>query len=391
MAEKWEHARIYEENEKAQEVEDEMTPRLFISPSRYIQGSGVLSSLPKYAASLGSNLLILTSKGSRKRLKNVFDQLESQNEMTVHVEIFTGECTMEEIRRVGRTCREKGVDVIVGLGGGKVIDTAKAIAHYEGLKLIVAVTTASSDAPCSALSIIYKEDGSLDQLLWLKTNPDIVLADLSVIVRAPAHLLAAGIGDAMATYYEMKECWERDADNFCGGRITLAAKAIAEQCCKTILEDGYDAYVSAQKHCITRAFENVVEANTLLSGLGFESGGICAAHPVNNGLAELPQTHGHMHGEKVAFALLCQFVLTKEKKETIKSVMELFVKVGLPVTLKELGITAITEQELEQTVQIACGDPCIRNLPLRVEEEYVKGAIIQADAMGQEFLETRKQ
>lgn len=361
-----------------------MKDKIFLSPARYIQGTDMIRKLPEYVSGMGERLLLITSEGNCKRMeKQLMDVIARKDFITI-VKPFYGECTMAEIRRLCEICRKEQIDVVAGLGGGKVIDTAKAVAHFTERKLVVLPTTASSDAPCSALSIIYKEDGGLDQLLWLRANPDAVLVDVGLVAAAPAHLLAVGMGDALATYFEMKECFARDADNFCGGRITLAAKAIARQCYETILADGYQAYLSVKQNCVTRALEDVVEANTLLSGIGFESGGICAAHPINNGLAELPQTHGKMHGEKVAFALICQLVLAKEDNDTIRSVLELLVKLGLPVTLKELGLKDITQEQLQLIAKIAAGDPCTHNLPLRVDEEAIIGAVLLADALGRE-------
>ena len=362
-----------------------MKNKIYLSPSRYIQGTGILQNLAEYMKRLGDRILILTSAGNRERFSRVLSELASEKDCTIMTETFSGECTMEEIRRICGECEEKEIQVIAGFGEGKAIDTAKAVSHFMNLRLAVIPTTASSDAPCSALSIIYKSDGSLDQLLWLRANPDLVLVDTEVIARAPAHLLAVGIGDALATWFEMKECLKRDADNFCGGRITLAAKAIARQCYETILEDGYQAYLSVQQNAVTRALENVIEANTLLSGIGFESGGICAAHPINNGLAELQETRGRMHGEKVAFALICQLVLAGESSRTLRDVLALFVKLELPVTLEGLGIQNITEEQLNLIARIAAEDPCTRNLPLRVDTEAIAGAILLADALGKQY------
>ncbi len=363
-----------------------MKEKIFMSPSRYIQGTHVIEEIPKYISGLGERLLLVTSAGNMVRLKDQIDNVLNQEDYTAMAEAFNGECTMAEIERICGICRENDIDVIAGLGGGKVIDTVKAVSHFVGLRLVVVPTTASSDAPCSALSIIYKEDGNLDQLLHLKANPDIVLVDVAVIAKAPAHLLAAGIGDAMATYFEMKESFAKDNDSFNGGRITLAAKAIAEQCYETIMADGYQAYLSAQCGAVTRALENVVEANTLLSGIGFESGGITAAHPINNGLAEMEETHSLMHGEKVSFALMCQLLLAGEPKETIDKVADLFIKVGLPITLKELGLENISDERLHMIAQIALSDPFMGNLPVRADEESVVGAILLADKVGQIYL-----
>ena len=360
-----------------------MKEKLFLSPGKYIQGTDLMEHLKDYIRPLGTRWQVLTSRRNIQRLQSVWSSLLEDPELEVYQEIFQGECSFAQIEQTAKACGEHNVEVVIGIGGGKILDTAKVAANQLGLPVVIIPTVASSDAPCSALAVVYKEDGSLDELLRLPSNPQLVLVDLKVICQAPARYLAAGIADALATYYEMKECWEKDADNFAGGRITHAAKAIAETCREIILEHGYQAYLSVQKQCVTRALEDVTEANILLSGIGFESGGICAAHPINNGLALLDETKALMHGEKVAFALICQLFLSGEKEAEIRHIIELFAQLHLPVTLKQLHLSKITQEQLALIGRIAAEDPCTKNLPFRADERAIMDAVCFADAFGE--------
>lgn len=364
-----------------------MREKRFQSPARYIQGKGVLGRLSEFSDALGSHCLLILSKGGMKRLSSVLEETEKNAKTARFTRVaFEGECCMEEINRISEIARQEKCDVIVGIGGGKVLDTAKAVAHYTNHPIIVAPTTASSDAPCSALSVVYKKDGSLDRLLQLHRNPDTVLVDSAIIAKASPRLFAAGIGDALATYYEMKACWDTDSDNFIHGRICLAAKAIAQQCRDTLMEDGLKAYSAVKQGLCTTAVENVIEANILLSGLGFESGGTSGAHTINNGIAELPATRTYYHGEKVAFSLICQFVLTNESMELIRSVQTLLHAVGLPITLQELGIQELSRDDLALVATIADGDPAIHALPRKVDAAAIAEAVLAANSLGHEFL-----
>ncbi len=365
-----------------------MKERGFISPGRYVQGQGLLKRLYAYTAPMGKTSLVILSAGGQKRLASVLDENEKAAPGQKFVcAAFSGECCMAEIERLTALAKQENADVIVGVGGGKVLDTAKAVAHFANLPVVIAPTTASSDAPCSALSVVYHEDGSLDTLLHLRRNPDVVLVDSTVIVTASPRLFAAGMGDAMATYFEMRACCSRDADNHFGAKITLAAEAIAAKCAEVLFADGPAAVDAVRAGVCTAAVENVIEANTLLSGLGFESGGIAAAHPINNGLAELPATHSFYHGEKVAFALLCQLVLENAPQETMEQVLDFHTKVGLPVTLKELGIDALSQEELQMVAAIADGDDCTHRLPVEVDEASIAAAVVAADAIGRRWRE----
>lgn len=191
---------------------------------------------------------------------------------------FGGEITNDEINRISGLGKES--DFIVGLGGGKTSDTAKAVGNQLNIPIAIIPTTASTDAPCSALSVIYSPSGEFERYWFFDVNPDIVLVDTGVIARAPPRFLAAGIGDAFATNIEAKLC--RTSLNCVGGLQTEVAAAIGNKCEEILLKYGKQAYEANKAQVVTPAFEAVVEANTLMSGLGFESGGVAAAHSVRN-------------------------------------------------------------------------------------------------------------
>ena len=224
--------------------------------------------------------------------------------MSYEVLRFAGECTAAEIRRGGQAARAAKARVVIGAGGGKVLDTVRAIAADLSLPVVNCPTLASSDAPCSALSVVYTEEGSFEEYRIYRRNPDLVLVDTAVIAKSPVRLLVAGMGDALATWFEAKVCVQGGVKNMRGGASTRTALALAELCYKTLLEDGVAAIAALHQQEPNDSLERLVEANTLLSGLGFESSGLAAAHAIHNGLTTAPGTHGYMHGEKVAFGLI---------------------------------------------------------------------------------------
>ena len=132
----------------------------------------------------------------------------------------------------------------------------------------------------------------------MKRNPDVVIVDSAVIAKSPARLLVAGMGDALATFFEARACQRSNGDNSARAKTTLAATALAQLCYETLLADGQRAKMAVEKQVCTTAVENIIEANTYLSGIGFESGGLAAAHPIHDGLSALPETHAMYHGEK---------------------------------------------------------------------------------------------
>ena len=152
--------------------------RIYTSPGKYIQGPDALCELGAHAAPLGSKLLAITTATGIERLGDKIERGFADVDAEIVFEQFEGECTEREIERLCAVAREAGCDVVAGIGGGKVLDTAKAVAYYLGAPVVVCPTAASSDAPCSALSVIYSDTGALDRYLYLPANPDVVLMDV---------------------------------------------------------------------------------------------------------------------------------------------------------------------------------------------------------------------
>ena len=353
------------------------------SPSRYIQGKGELKNLCSHAEKCGKNLFILTSESGRKRVEPVINEGMKDTSCAVTYEVFGGECSKTEINRIIVACREKNGEVIVGIGGGKTHDTAKAVAYYMNKPVIIVPTIASTDAPCSALSVIYTEEGVFEEYLFLPSSPNMVLVDTDIVSKAPSRLLIAGMGDALATYFEARACQKSNAANCVGGKSTKAAMALAELCYDTLLENGLSAALAVKEKVCTKAVENIIEANTYLSGIGFESGGLAGAHAIHNGLTAIEETHSLYHGEKVAFGTLVQLILEDADSDEIDTVIGFCEEVGLPVTLEGLGIKEVKPEKIMDAAKLACAPgETIHNMPFEVTPEDVYAAIMGADAMG---------
>lgn len=353
-----------------------------IFPGRYIQGYDAIERLGIEAARFGEKGFIIADPFVYDNLLSTF-RMEIEREMGVVVERFGGECSDEEIERLVNRAEPLHVQVIIGMGGGKALDTAKAVAHHLSLPTIIVPTIASTDAPCSALSVIYTAQGAFKRYLVLPTNPDVVLVDTTTIANAPVRFLIAGMGDALSTWFEADACQRKQAGNMTGDVGSYTAYHLARYCYDTILEYGVAAKVSCQAKVVTPALERVVEANTLLSGLGFESGGLASCHAIHNGLTVLEATHHYWHGEKVAIGVLASLFLTDKPPACIDEVYRFCEAVGLPTTLAEIGLDVVTDDELMLVARAACArGETIHNEPIAVTPEKVFGALKAADAEG---------
>ncbi|MFQ8998004.1 glycerol dehydrogenase [Allofournierella massiliensis] len=356
------------------------------SPSRYVQGRGELAHLYEHCEKYGKDLFVLVSASGKKRVEGKIAQSVEGTGAKVVYETFNGECSQKEIDRVVEAFKASGCSVVVGIGGGKIHDTAKAAAYYAGAPVAIVPTIASTDAPCSALSVIYTDEGVFDRYLFLPANPTVVLVDTDIVAAAPARLLVSGMGDALATYFEARACQASGASNCVGGKVTLAAMSLARLCYETLLADGLKAKLAVERHVCTTAVENVIEANTYLSGVGFESGGLAGAHAIHNGLTAIPETHSLYHGEKVAFGTLVQLVLENAPLEELEEVLEFCTEVGLPTTLADLGVENPTQEQLMEVAKLACADAdTLHNMPFPVDADSVYAAILAADELGKYY------
>ena len=356
------------------------------SPSRYVQGRGELAHLYEHCEKYGKDLFVLVSASGKKRVEAKIAQSVEGTGAKVVYETFNGECSQKEIDRVVEAFKASGCSVVVGIGGGKIHDTAKAAAYYAGAPVVIVPTIASTDAPCSALSVIYTDEGVFDRYLFLPANPTVVLVDTDIVAAAPARLLVSGMGDALATYFEAQACQASGASNCVGGKVTLAAMSLARLCYETLLADGLKAKLAVERHVCTKAVENVIEANTYLSGVGFESGGLAGAHAIHNGLTAIPETHSLYHGEKVAFGTLVQLVLENAPLEELEEVLEFCTEVGLPTTLADLGVENPTQEQLMEVAKLACADAdTLHNMPFPVDADSVYAAILAADELGKYY------
>ncbi len=353
-----------------------------IFPGRYVQQAGGLHELGEEVARLGSTALIVAGGTAIRSLIPTYQDVWNER-FSSTVQRFGGECSDAEIARLSTVAKDRACDVVIAMGGGKVIDTAKAVGNEISARVAVVPTIASTAAPTSAVSVIYTPEGAFSRYLFVPRNPDLVLVDTSVIAEAPVRFLVAGMGDALATWFEAESCRRSFSENQCGGLGTLAGHRLARLCFETILECGVAAKTSCEQNVVTPAVEHVVEANTLLSGLGFESGGLAAAHSIHNGLTQLHGTHDYYHGEKVAIGVLAGLFLTDQPAELIDEVYEFCEAVELPTTLAEVGVGDASDDDLRLVAGAACAEgETIHHEPCPVSPDAVFTALKTANEVG---------
>ena len=350
--------------------------RSLLSPGRYVQGPGALARLGEHLAALGSTPVLVADDVVWGLVGHEVTSSVRGAGLAVHRDAFSGLATAATIDRLVGVVREHGADVLVGVGGGSTLDAVKAAGHLAGIRWASVPTVASTDAPTSALAVVYTAEGAFEEYRFFPRNPDLVLVDTQVVANAPAALLAAGVGDALATWLEARATAASGSATMAGGRPTLAGTALARLSWDVLWDNALPALDAVRDHLVTPAVEKVVEANTLLSGLGFESGGLAAAHAVHNGLAAAAQAHGLAHGQKVNLGSVTQLVLEGAPTSEIRDFVEFTTRVGLPNTLTEVGL-GVDDVDVLRAVARAATAPgeTIHSMPFPVRADDVVAAL----------------
>ncbi|WP_317856388.1 glycerol dehydrogenase [Chakrabartyella piscis] len=359
---------------------------VFKSPSKYVQGFGVLGEVEKYLVdSMGKNLFVIMDPVVEETVKPMLNQCIDKG-YTIAYAAFQGECSRKNIEKYIELAKSAGATTVFGVGGGKTMDTAKGVAHLSGMSLVIVPTAASTDAPCSSVSVMYHEDGEFDDWLFLNANPNLVLVDTSVIVKAPVKLLVAGMGDALSTYFEARVCRASGSKNQAKASPTIAATTLAEKCWEILARDGVRAKLAAEAGVCTPAFEAVVEINTLLSSVGFESGGLGAAHAIQKGFTLIPELHRAFHGYIVAFCTITQLVMENVDDTQLNAVLKFCKDVGLPICFADFGYHDVDYDLLwevaDKTNKIGVS---VHHLPFEVNTQMIYDGLLAADAIGRAY------
>lgn len=359
--------------------------RAWGSPSRYIQGRYELQNMKTHTEVYGRKVFFLIDVFFFEDFQKKFTELYAGSDSQIQCEQFGGQCTETEILRCTDVAKALNPDVVVGIGGGKTMDTAKAVADNYDAAVIIVPTTASTDAPAMGLSVIYTEAGEHVGARHYKKNPDLVLLDTDILAKAPIRFLVAGMGDALSTYPECRANVQSASPNYVnsGYHQTIACIAISKACHETILTKGVSAKMAAEKGLCTKDVEDVIEANTLLSGLGVQNGSCAGAHSIAEGITVLPPCAKLLHGEVVAFGILVQLIVEGAPAEEIDEMYDFFEQVGLPTTFADLDIPDATDEDIMKVAEAS-----MRSYwdvePFFVNPQMVFDGIMMANALGME-------
>lgn len=352
-------------------------PMLMIAPAQLLRGAGLISKLGDYLPRWGKAALVIAGATAKTLVAPALEQISIE----IHYAEPIADCTEASLANLRQLGRDRQVDVIIGVGGGKALDTAKLIAHQCHLPVVTIPTTAATCAAWTALSNVYTDEGAFDHDVTLDRCPELMLVDYDIIATAPQRTLVAGIGDAIAKWYEASV-----SSGHSDRTLVIAAVQEARILRDILLQKSAEAIANPHSD----VWREVVDATVCLAGvIGGIGGAQCrtvAAHAVHNGLTHLPQTHHTLHGEKVAYGILVQLRLEEFQGNQLAAtarhqLLKFYSEIGLPQSLADLGLADVTLRELEKVAAIAClPQSDIHHLPFPVSPIQLVAAMVSTTA-----------
>jgi len=349
--------------------------RVFASPSRYIQGPGALDRLGDLVAR-DRPILVMDAPVQALIGERV---LASCARSDPYVVLLEGEITYAAVERMAASCKEVPATVVVGLGGGKVLDSAKALSVRLGVSVITVPTIASNDSPTSSAIAMYDDAHALVAVDMMPANPRAVLVDTELIASAPLHFLRSGIGDAIAKVYEAEGCAAGTGVTPLGTRPLAMALAIGTACYQTLRDHAEQALTDCAAGRVTEAVERVVEAVVLMSGLAFENGGLSLAHSLTRGLMRVDGARDLLHGYHVAWAAVVQIQAEGRSGDEVRDLIDFLSSIGLPVCSSDLGLTGSLADQHRTIAHYTMTAPHLANLAMPIDEAALVTAIEQVD------------
>ena len=349
---------------------------LTIAPTQIIRGTLELSG--EAIARLGSRPVVVGGENSLAVIEPHLQPVLAAQGLIPNFASYLPDCSENSLAKLRSQVEQHQADFIIGVGGGKSLDAAKLLAHQCQLPIATIPTSGATCAAWTALSNIYSDQGAFLYDVPLPNCPNLLIIDYSLIQTAPQRTLVAGIGDALAKWYEA---------SVSSGSSQQTMIIAAVQQARILRDILFQKSLPALQAPESEEWREVVDATVMMAGMiGGLGGAQCrtvAAHAVHNGLTHLPASHDSLHGEKVAYGILVQLRLEEMLQgnqlatTARQQLLKFYAEIGLPQSLEDLGLGNITLSELRQAAEIACAaNSDLHRLPFKVTPEQLMAAMV---------------
>jgi glycerol dehydrogenase-like iron-containing ADH family enzyme len=349
-------------------------------PGKIFRGADALTSLGACCKAYGEKVFILGGKTAlEKTQEKIYKRLAEAGVEVIAAEWYGGECSRDNIEHLTNKVLEHNADFILAVGGGRALDTGKAVAAECHLPIITIPTIAATCAAVTPLTVLYNDNGEFTDNLFFQHCPAATIVDTTVILEAPAFWLAAGIGDTLAKMYELRAA----ASSMEPTSFTIAAVTNGQICYDIIKRFGKEALHSIENKQNSKALNSTVDAIILFAGMSSIYGGEklrnAAAHAIYNGLTQIPESHKIAHGLIVGYGNLCLLALEGRSDEEILEEIKLAKNCRIPTMLKQ--IVQLSKEELERVAQVSAKATAMKCMPFKVTGDMVIDAMRRVDGL----------
>ena len=351
---------------------------LSIAPAQVLRGENCLANSGKAISKLGVRPLVVGGNQTITVIKPFLEPALTTEKLVSQFASYSPECAESSLVKLKDAAQKHQADLIIGVGGGKALDSAKLLAHQCELPIVTIPTSGATCAAWTALSNVYSEAGAFQYDVTLSRCPDLLILDYGLVRTAPQRTLVAGIGDAIAKWYEA---------SVSSGNSTSTLLISAVQQARILRDILFQKSAIAIKNLNSDEWREVVDATVLLAGvIGGIGGADCrtvAAHAVHTGLTYILEAHNALHGEKVAYGILVQLRLEEMVQgnqlaaSARQQLLQFYDEIGLPKTLEDLGLENISLAQLRHAAAIATKPQSdIHRLPFSISPEQLAAAMV---------------
>jgi glycerol dehydrogenase len=355
-------------------------------PGKVVRGPGALAALGAICQAQGKKLYILGGKTALAKTKqSIYASIAQAGLDIAAFAWYGGECSQDNIDKLADDVLSCQADVIVAVGGGKALDTGKAVGAKCNLPVVTVPTIAATCAAVTPLSVMYNNKAEFAGNLFLDDCPTGVIVDTAVILATPASWLIAGMGDTLAKMYELRAA----ASLMQPSSLTISAVMNGQICYEIIQQFGQAARQAVETQQLSDEFDSIIDAIILSAGLSSIFGGEklrnAAAHAIYNGFTKIPATHAVAHGSIVGYGNLCLLALEARPDAEIIEEIKLAKRCGIPTTLSQ--IATLSEDELQLACQASAKATAMACMPFAVTTEMVLAAIHRIDQLAAQVKE----
>lgn len=319
-------------------------------PQEYECSAGVLDALSERVKERGIEKVVIVHGTTSWKVAQTYLSAFLESEIEIELCAFNGECTYEEVERIAQLAVKVEADAIIGVGGGKLLDTVKySVDKIQGVHSVLIPTLASNCAPWTPLSVMYSADGVCLGYDFHKEQVGLLLIEPKLVLDSPVNYFIAGVADTLAKWYESDLILSQPEHQT--NAFLMMARSAALHCRDNIVQHGQQAVADIQSQNLTPAFIQVVETiisiSGLVGGLGDAYARTTVGHAVHDKLTVFPETHDYLHGEKVAYGVLVQLAVENKWSE-IDQLFTFYNGLNLPKSLADLKLSGLTADQVEQ-------------------------------------------